>query len=94
MAEPIVTLSEALAPEAQQFALSWAIVSRVIVTAETAVVEFNLYGATTINARSATNLKLARTGTLNPGDKIMVARTGSGAWVILDRVATPAELEA
>ena len=89
----VVTLAEALRPEQEAYALSWGVVSAVIVSPETTVVEFSLFGAPTLDTASATNLKLAKVGTLNTGDKIMVARTGSGAWVILDRVATPAELE-
>lgn len=90
----IATLSDALRPRPEAFVLSWAIISDVQVGLNTTVVFFSLFGATAADAVSASNLKLARVGTLAPGDKILVARTGSGGWVILDRVALVDELEA
>ena len=81
----IVTLADALRPAAETFAIKWGVVSRVIVGPQTTVVDFNLFGSPS-DAASSSNLKLARVGTLNPGDRIAVARMGSGGWVILDRV--------
>ena len=88
----VLTLAEALAPAAPQFGLAWAVVARVQIGQVSTTVFFDLYGAPGIDATSGTNLKLARVGTLNPGDKILVARMGGGGWVILDRVATANDL--
>ena len=82
----LTALSDALTAPQTGFFVSWAIVSNVTITATTAVVFFDLFGSPTVDAQSGTNLKLARVGTLNPGDKILVARTGGGSWIILDRV--------
>ena len=80
----LLTISDSLAPSDRSDYTDWAIVSLVEVGTTTAVVHFNIKGHPA-GALSATNLKCARVGTLNPGDKILVLRTGSGAWVILDR---------
>ena len=90
----ILTLSEALTPPAQDYTLAWAIVNTVQVGQTTAIVSFDLYGAPNLDTASGTNLKLARVGTLNPGDKILVCRTGGGGWVILDRIQVADDLEA
>ena len=81
-------------PPGRDFTLAWAVVSSVQIGQTTAVVNFDLFGAPNLDASSGTNLKLARVGTLNPGDKILVARTGGGGWVILDRIQVADDLEA
>ena len=90
----LLTLGGALTASGQDFSLAWAIVSRVSASQTTTVVFFDLFGAPNLDASSGTNLKLARVGTLNPGDKILVARTGGGGWVILDRIQVADDLEA
>ena len=86
--------ASAAAPAADQF-ISWAVVSQVVYSTAapgaSATVSFALYGAAQLDLSSATNLKTARVGTLNPGDKILVARLGAGAWVILDQAVPAAE---
>ena len=90
----IIQLSSALAPPGQDYTLAWAIVNAVQVGQTTAIVFFDLFGAPNLDTASGTNLKLARVGTLNPGDKILVCRTGGGGWVILDRIQVADDLEA
>ena len=88
----VLTLAEALVAPAETFAVSWGVVARVQIGQTSTTVFFDLFGAPGVDATSGTNLKLARVGTLNPGDKILVARVGGGGWVILDRVAVADDL--
>ena len=81
-------LSVALANRPMDFAVSWGTVAVVTQTAQTTFVAFDLFGAPALDATTTTNQQLAGVPTLAAGDKIMVARTGAGAWVILGKVET------
>ena len=80
----LLNISDSLSRPKGDDYTDWAVVSSVEVGTTTAVVNFNIKGHPA-GALSATNLKCARVGTLNPGDKILVLRLGGGAWVILDK---------
>ena len=90
----LATIADALSSQPPNASLAWGIVSAVQVGRTTTNIFFSLYGAPTLDAVSGTNIKLARVGTLNPGDKVLLAKLGGGGWVVMDRIRTADDLEA
>ena len=82
----LLNLSSAVAPPPMGFSLCWAVVAKVTAGADTDRVAFDLYGAPSLDAGSETNLLLSGVPTLTAGDRILVGKTGSGAWVILGKI--------
>lgn len=60
----------------------WAIISYT----ETGLVALEIAGSVTADTFVTTNLKLESVGTLTSGDKVLVARVGNGAWIIVDKI--------
>ena len=82
----LIALAEAVAPQPQMFQWAWGVVASVTQSTTTTVVAFDLYGSTGIDAATTTNLHLSGAPALAAGDKILVGRAGSGAWVIIDKI--------
>ena len=68
------------------FSLAWGLVAAVTQSTTTTTIAFDLYGAPTLDATTVTNLTLSTTPTLVAGDKILVAKIGQGAWVVIDKI--------